>query len=115
MQMIVSEAREVQLGEFAQKPTALTPDLVEASVDLWTEGDASAGYWECSPGTFTAVRDGYTEVCEIAWGSATIQPDDGDPVLITAGSTLIMPDGWRGTWTVHEQLRKLFVIVPTFR
>lgn len=113
MSMIVSDAREASLNEFAPKPTATTADVAEASVELWADGAASAGYWECTPGTFTAVRDGYTEVCEIAWGSATVQSESGESVQLRAGSTLIMPDGWRGTWTVHEQLRKLYVIVPT--
>ena len=30
--------------------------------------------------------------------------------IVTPGSTVVFPKGWAGTWTIHETLRKVYVI-----
>jgi uncharacterized cupin superfamily protein len=47
------------LGPHSPKPTASTPGLTEASLDIWTNGTTTTGLWECTVGTFTATRVGY--------------------------------------------------------
>lgn len=71
----------------------------------------STGVWECTPGTFRASRDDYHEICGILSGSATVTSDAGEPVMLGPGDLLVTPQGWTGTWEVHETLRKLYVIV----
>ncbi|SEF51894.1 hypothetical protein SAMN04489712_101283 [Thermomonospora echinospora] len=93
------------------KPTSLTGQR-ETTLEIWADGPASAGVWECGPGTFTAVRDGYHEVCQILSGSATLTGEDGARVELSPGSAVVLPDGWHGTWQVHETMRKTYVIVP---
>ncbi|GAA1061881.1 cupin domain-containing protein [Agromyces bracchium] len=99
------------LPTLAPKPTALTHGLLEASASIWAAAGLDVGYWECTPGRFTAVRDGYTEVCQLLAGRVTIEVDGEPPVTLVAGDTLVMPSGWRGVWDVHEHVRKLYVIV----
>ncbi|PKQ31739.1 MAG: cupin [Actinobacteria bacterium HGW-Actinobacteria-2] len=102
------------LGAPVPKATTITPGQTEADVELWADGvGASTGFWECTAGTFTSVRDGYSEVCQIVSGSVTIHTDGADPFTLVAGDTVVLPDGWRGSWEVHETVRKLYVMIPT--
>lgn len=102
---------ERDLGPATPKPTALTEGVLEASDALWAVPGVDVGYWECTPGRFAATRDGYTEVCQFLSGRVTIEVDGEEPVTFGAGDTLITPSGWRGTWDVHETVRKLYVII----
>lgn len=45
---------------------------------------------------------GYHEICQILAGRATLTGEDGQTVELAPGSTVVLPDGWRGTWDVHE-------------
>ena len=102
---------KLDLGPFEDKPTATTEGVREATHALWTSGSKEVGFWECTPGTFTARRDGYTEMCQILAGSVTIETDGGDSVRLSAGDTIVMPSGWVGTWHVHETLKKTYVTI----
>lgn len=99
------------LGERSPKPTAATDGMLEASDSLWGRAGLDVGYWECTPGRFTATRDGYAEICQILAGRVTIEVEGEEPVTLEPGDTLVMPSGWRGVWAVHETVRKLYVIV----
>jgi uncharacterized cupin superfamily protein len=109
-----ADAPSRDLGAPAPKPTSTTGQQ-EASAELWTspDGATEVGVWECDPGTFTAVRDGMAEVCQILSGRATITGEDGTVAEVGPGSTLVLPDGWRGTWQVHETVRKTYVMAGT--
>lgn len=115
MATVVHETPSVALGTPAPKPTSIAGDQLEASLDAWSTGDdrVSAGVWECTPGTFRATREGFHEICTILAGSATITEEGGRPIRIGPGDLLVTPAGWRGTWEVHETLRKSWVIVRT--
>lgn len=99
------------LGPFAPKPTALEEGVLEASDSLWSIPGVDAGYWECTPGRFSATREGYAEVCQFLSGRVTIEVEGEEPVTFGAGDTLVTPSGWRGVWHVHETVRKLYVII----
>lgn len=43
-------------------------------------------------------------------GRMTVQADGEEPVDLFAGSSAVFPISWCGTWTVHETLRKVFVV-----
>ena len=111
--VVLKDALTAAIGDFLPKPTSLSEGQVEASSSIWTSGDQKndAGIWEASPGTFTARRDGYHEICQILSGRATIEATGEEPFEIAAGDTFVMPAGWTGTWHVHETMRKVYVTI----
>jgi uncharacterized cupin superfamily protein len=104
-------ADTVALPQPQPKPTSRTGQM-ESTLSMWEAGpDTSTGVWECEPGEFSAVRDTCTEVCQILSGTATVHGEDGTSVRVAAGSLLVLPIGWRGTWVIHEKIRKTYVLV----
>ena len=76
-----------------------------------TEGGAiSTGIWQCGPGESRWDFTDNGEFIHVLAGSMTCREDDGTVTEISAGSTAVFPLGWAGTWTVHETLRKVYVI-----
>ncbi|CAB4857609.1 unannotated protein [freshwater metagenome] len=106
-----ADAASITLPVASSKPTSLTGQT-ESSLTLWesSDGHVQLGVWECSPGTFTATRDGYDEVAQILFGMATITTDEGQTCELGSGSVFVTPSGWSGTWTIHETIRKTYVI-----
>nr|WP_316656056.1 cupin domain-containing protein [uncultured Gellertiella sp.] len=100
-------------GTFEDKPTSIAGNQKEAAVELWVSEDkmTEIGVWECTPGTFTADRTKSAEFCHILSGSATLVNEDGSgEKTLRAGDLLVLPLGWKGKWTIHEQLKKTYVI-----
>lgn len=102
---------EGSIGEHTAKPTALTEGLTEATEPVWTGGKIETGLWECTPGRFSARRDGYTEICTILSGSVTIRQEGREPIRFGPGDVMVMPSGWVGEWDVHEPLRKHYTVI----
>jgi uncharacterized protein len=105
-------APDAMLPPPAPKPTTLDPGQEETSFTAWELADAEAGVWECGPGRFTAAKDGHTEVCQILSGGGNVEGEDGVRVAFGPGSLLVLPAGWRGTWTLDETTRKSYVVIP---
>ncbi len=99
------------LGPHTPKPTATTPGLTEATLEIWKAGKTETGLWECTAGTFTATRIGYSEICLFISGSVTVTGDGEKPITFGPGDIMVMPSGWAGVWEVHEPLRKHFTII----
>lgn len=100
----------IDIGEFSPKPTSTTGQQ-EASVTLWQSADSRVeiGIWECTEGHFTAFREAASEKCHIISGRITIK--DGEQSRdLGPGDFVAMPLGWRGEWTVHERVRKLYIL-----
>ena len=98
---------------FSPKPTTLTEGQLEAAVLLWTSQDGltKIGVWECTPGDFTADRSTVAEFCHIIPGAATVRNLEGGGARdIGPGDLLILPAGWKGEWTIHDHMRKLYVL-----
>jgi len=102
----------IDVGEFKPKPTTLTPGQMEASTVLWKSPDGTVlmGVWECTPGTFAATRDGYSEVAHIISGRCTLTTASGEVSEHGPGDLVVTNEGWAGQWVVHETVRKLWVI-----
>jgi len=102
----------IDVGTFKPKPTTLTAGQQEASTILWKSPDNSVliGVWECTPGTFTATRDGYAEVAHIIAGRCTLTTAAGVTTAHGPGDLVVTNEGWSGQWVVHETVRKLFII-----
>jgi hypothetical protein len=90
-----------------------TGDPVESSRTLFDDGIVRVGVWECTPGSFPAAKDGITEAMVILAGRATVHSADGTSVELEPGTTIVSADGWRGSWEVHETIRKVFTIWKT--
>ena len=105
------ETAAADLGAHAPKPTSLTPSQTEAAISVWGTGRIDTGLWECTPGDFTAERNGYTEICTILSGRVTIEVEGAEPEEFGPGDVMVMPSGWTGTWRVHEPLRKHFTTI----
>ncbi len=106
-----ANATTILLPPHKPKPTSLTGQT-ESALTLWESPDqlTEVGVWECSPGTFTAFRDGYDEIAHILFGSATMTTEDGVETNLGPGSVIVTPSGWKGTWVVHETVRKIYTI-----
>lgn len=102
------------VGPHRPKATATTPGLTEAVQQVWEHPQVRAafGVWECTPGRFTARRDGYAEICHILEGEVTMHTEGAPSVSFGPGDAVVMPSGWRGEWEVHSRLRKLYITVP---
>lgn len=107
----VHGTQSTDLGEHGAKPTALTDGLTEAASSVWTDGRIDTGLWECTPGVFTAERNGYTEICTILSGRVIIEVEGQSPEEFGPGDVMVMPSGWEGVWRVLEPLRKHYTTV----
>ena len=68
------------------------------------------GSWECEPGLSRWEFTTRGEFIHVLSGSMTVTEDGGEPTKLTAGSTAIFPLGWKGSWEIHETLRKVFTV-----
>lgn len=107
----ITGSLDAQMGPHAPKPTAVTEGQTEASLSIWEGGKISTGLWECTPGTFTATRDGYTEICTILTGTVTIEVEGEENVTYGPNDVIVMPSGWAGLWHIHETVGKHFTII----
>jgi uncharacterized protein len=81
-------------------------------VEMWTgpEGSGqSTGIWQCTAGPSYWVQE-ENEFIYILSGSLTVTPDGGKPATFGAGDCAMFPRGWRGTWDLHETVRKVYAI-----
>jgi len=104
---------ELDLGELADKPTALDPGQKEAAHPLWTSPDGAIqiGVWECTPGRFTADRSEAAEFCHFLQGRIVMTHLDGTRVTLGPGDAIMLPRGWKGVWEIAEHTRKIFVFM----
>lgn len=107
---VISDTANVYPGEHVLKATSRTPGQTEVSLRAWEGQGIRAGLWEVTPGIFSSIRDGHHEICQIISGAATIEETDGSTFEIGPGSLFVTPAGWEGTWTVHETLRKIWIV-----
>lgn len=107
----VHNTAAAQLSAHAPKPTATTPGLTEAAAESWTNGPIKTGLWECNEGSFTATREGYTEICTILSGRVTLEVEGAENEDFGPGDIMVMPSGWAGTWHVTEPLRKHYTTI----
>ncbi|MFM8721892.1 MAG: cupin domain-containing protein [Acidimicrobiaceae bacterium] len=109
-------AGEIAAADLAAKPLGqpsaepLTGEIMTRAKVFLDNPTVTAGTWECEPGASRWEFTTRGEVIYVWSGRMTVHQDGDDPVELTAGSSCIFPIGWKGTWTVHETLRKVFVV-----
>lgn len=109
----VEQAKRLELGPFKDKANTKTPGQKDAVHDFIgnASGSLRLGVWECTPGKFTSER-ATTEIFEVLSGSATLIAIDGNSTKVGPGDIAVTPKGWKGEWTVHETIRKIFIVHP---
>lgn len=79
-----------------------------------TQGNVTAGVWECTPCRERIGHYGVDELCLILSGSVTVTHDDGNTQTFGPGNAFVMPKDFKGTWHITETLKKYWMIVePT--
>ncbi len=76
-----------------------------------TQGNVTAGVWECSPCKEEIERYGVDELCAVLSGSVTITNADGQAETFGPGDSFVMPQDFKGTWHITETLKKFWMIV----
>lgn len=114
---ITYRAAEIPAAELAEKPLGqpsaepLTGEITTRAKVFFDVKEVTAGTWECEPGASRWEFTGRGEIIHVLSGRMTVQRDGEDEgVELTAGSSAVFELGWCGTWTVHETLRKVFVV-----
>ena len=111
-------ASEIAAADLAEEllaqPSAqpLSGDIMTRSEVFYSSPDESivSGTWECEPGASRWEFTGRGEFIHVLSGRMTVQRDGEEAVELSAGSSAVFELGWCGTWTVHETLRKVFVV-----
>src|SRR5689334_8553281 len=88
---------------------ALAGDLDDWGPLAESTGEPEVGVWECTPGPSYWALETH-EAIHILSGRMTVTPDGGQPQDIGPGDCAVFPRGWRGTWQIHETIRKLYVL-----
>ncbi len=102
-------AADAELEDWGPLEEATGEAMATRGVELWVDGDSSAGIWECEPGPSRWTLETH-EVIHLVTGRMTCTPDGGEAVEVAAGDAAVFPKGWSGTWDIHETVRKVYAI-----
>ena len=107
----LASAATAELEDWGPLEEATGEPMQTRGVYHWeNEADGqSVGVWECTAGPSYWKQEEH-EFVHILSGSMTVTPDGGEPLLISAGDTAFFPNGWAGSWQIHETIRKVFVL-----
>lgn len=108
-----SDPLTLELADSAPRPNPTRGEPVESVTVLFEDAHIEAGVWECTPGAFRAVRDGYREQFTVIAGRAVLRGDDGVDIDLAPGVTVVTPEGWAGEWDIAETTRKIYVVSYT--
>ena len=100
-------AVNAELEDWGPLEEATGHSMATHGVELWAQGTASAGIWQCEPGPSHWVLD-INEVIYLVAGRMTVTPDGGESKEIGVGDIAVFPLGWSGTWEIHETVRKIY-------
>ena len=111
---VLSAAATADLEDWGPLEEATSEDIPMQThgLEMWTgpEGSGqSTGIWQCTAGPSYWVQE-ENEFIYIISGSLTVTPDGGKPATFGAGDCAMFPRGWRGTWDLHETVRKVYVL-----
>ncbi len=104
-------AERQDLEDWGPLDEATGDEMATSGLTLWKDEatEAESGIWECAPGpSYWALET--NEFVHILAGRMTVTEDGGAPAEVRAGDTVVFPKGWKGTWDIHETIRKLYVI-----
>lgn len=96
---------------FTPPAVGTNPQPTLGSVEAYAaqDGALETGTWEATPGVFArAIVD--AEFCHFVSGRATFVTETGARYEFAAGDAAYFPPRTRGTWMIHETLRKTYCI-----
>lgn len=104
---------DVSWPEFVAIPEAkVLTGTPETSTVVITESQrGQMGLWQVTPGSFTTDHTGYIEYIHILSGTGRLVSETGTVTELGAGSTTVMPVGWKGRWEIDTTLTKVFTIL----
>lgn len=72
-------------------------------------GESECGLWVCTPGKWHChvTRD---EFCHFLEGRCTYVHESGEVIEIAPDTAAFFPQDWKGTCTVHETIKKVYMI-----
>ena len=72
-------------------------------------GQSECGLWVCTPGKwFCHVTS--DEFCHFLEGRCTYVHESGEVIEITPDTAAFFPKDWKGTCTIHETIKKVYMI-----
>ncbi len=111
---VLSAAATAELEDWGplEEATSEEVPMQTHGLTIWTgpeDSGQSTGIWQCTAGPSYWVQE-ENEFIYILSGSLTVTPDGGKPATFGAGDSAMFPRGWRGTWDLHETVRKVYVL-----
>lgn len=72
-------------------------------------GESECGLWICTPGKWDChvTKD---EFCHFLEGRCTYVHVSGDVIEVAPDTAAFFPKDWKGTCTVHETIKKVYMI-----
>lgn len=83
-------------------------DCAVSTLPILDTEQLAVGVWQHTTGVSTDVE--VDEIFIVLSGRATIAVKDGPDLDVGAGDVGVLEAGAETTWTVHEDLRKIYVI-----
>jgi uncharacterized protein len=111
---VLSAAATAELEDWGllEEATSEATPMQVHGLTLWTGPEGSGqetGIWQCTAGPSYWVQE-ENEFIYLLSGSLTVTPDGGKPATFGAGDCAMFPRGWRGTWDLHETVRKVYAV-----
>jgi uncharacterized cupin superfamily protein len=110
-------SRVVHAASMTLEPAPIDPaqvvagDPAVAAAGILADGRREVGVWEHGVGVSTDVEA--DEVFVVLSGRATVRVDGGPTLELGPGDVGVLVAGDRTTWTVHETLRKVYLLPAT--
>ena len=109
--VIYRPLEETELADWGAVPTMIEGQSTTSGRLLHKGPDrqSECGIWLCTPGKWEChvTRD---EFCHFLSGRCTYVRDDGEVIEIRPDTIAFFPKDWRGVCTVHETVRKVYMI-----
>lgn len=102
--------RTVAMEDWGASATALsgTPHMHGKILSVNDDGSSECGIWSCTPGERT-VSFAKDEFCHFLDGEGRYVHDNGEEILVKAGSIVLFPAGWSGRSIITSTLSKAFM------
>jgi GrpB-like predicted nucleotidyltransferase (UPF0157 family)/uncharacterized cupin superfamily protein len=85
-----------------------SPEVRSLVLHTSPDGRVERGVWEITPGVVTDVEA--DELFVVVTGRATIEIEEGPTLEVGPGDAVVLEEGWRTRWTIHETLRKVYQV-----
>lgn len=72
-------------------------------------GQSECGLWVCTPGKW-ACHVTHDEFCHFLEGRCTYVHESGEVIEISPDTAAFFPQDWKGVCTVHETIKKVYMI-----